>query len=85
MRCTKCGTESTTSSKFCARVWQSDIPSLFEVRRGKCALIGVLRGVWGPPRWSRGIWRCQFTSSCINGSQYPRHTGAARRFDGERR
>ncbi len=28
------------------RVWQSAVPALSEVQRGKCPHIGVLRGLW---------------------------------------
>jgi hypothetical protein len=41
-------------------LWQSAGWSLSEVRRGKCALIGVLRGLRHGARWSRGISCYQF-------------------------
>ena len=69
-------------------MWQPAVQSLSEVRRGKCALIGVLRGLRHRARWSRGICRYQFTSSCIDGSRDSRHAGAAgasTAIDGERK
>ncbi len=65
-------------------MWQPVVPSLSEVRRGKCALIGVLRGLWHRGRGSRGIF--QFTSSCNDCSQYSFHARAASHpLDGERK
>jgi hypothetical protein len=43
------------------RVWQRAVQSLSEVRRRKCAFIGVLRGLRRRARWSGSICSYQFT------------------------
>ena len=64
-------------------MWQPAVQSLSEVRRGKCPLISVLRGLWRRAR----SFRYQFTSICIDGFKYSCHAGAAGRrlIEGERK